>query len=122
MNLATKAALLSALLFPGWGQIYLKKYKRGLAFIVPVFFCILFLVWAVVQVAIRVLKATPVKKGTVNFNAVVNLAVNSIKELDLFYLLLILIFMILLSIFSIIDAYFLGKKQIQNTAAPKESI
>ena len=116
MNLATKAALLSALLFPGWGQIYLKKYKRGLALIVPVFFCVLFLVGAVVQVAIKVLKATPIKKGTVDFNAVVNLAVNSIKELDLFYLLLILIFMILLSIFSIIDAYLLGKKQIQKEA------
>ena len=30
MNTAIKAALLSALVFPGSGQIYLKRYWRGL--------------------------------------------------------------------------------------------
>jgi TM2 domain-containing membrane protein YozV len=122
MNLATKAALLSALLFPGWGQIYLKKYKRGLAIILPVAAGTLSIVWAAVQVALAVLKTTPFKKGSVHFSDIVILAVNSVKVLDLFYLKLIMIFMILLSIFSIIDAYLLGKKEIQSTVAPKESI
>jgi hypothetical protein len=76
----------------------------------------------VVQVALAVLKATPFKKGSAHFSDIVILSVNSIKALDLFYLKLIIIFMILLWIFSIVDAYFLGKKQIQNTVAPKESI
>jgi hypothetical protein len=101
------------LLFPGWGQFYLKKYKRGLAFLLPVTAGTLCIVWAVVQVALAVLRAAPFKKGSVHFSDIVILAVNSVKALDLFYLMLIIIFMILLWIFSTVDAYFLGKKQIQ---------
>jgi len=67
------------------------------------------------------LKAAPLKKGSVHFNDIVILTVNSVKAMDLFYLMLILIFMTLLWIFSIVDAYLLGKKQIQSTVAPKES-
>jgi len=104
---------LSALLFPGWGQLYLKKYKRGLAFLLPVAAGTLAIVWAVVKVALAVLKATPFKKGSVHFSEIIILVVNSVKSLDLFYLILIIIFMILLWIFSTVDAYFLGKKEIQ---------
>jgi TM2 domain-containing membrane protein YozV len=114
--------LLSALLFPGWGQLYLKKYKRGLAIILPVAAGTIYIVWAVVQVALAVLKATPFKKGSVHFSDVVILSINSVKALDLFYLMLIIIFIILLWIFSTVGAYFLGKKEIQSTVAPKESI
>ncbi|MGA2525107.1 MAG: hypothetical protein ABSF79_00605 [Smithellaceae bacterium] len=114
--------MLSALLFPGWGQLYLKKYKRGLAIILPVAAGTIYIVWAVVQVALAVLKATPFKKGSVHFSDVVILSINSVKALDLFYLMLIIIFIILLWIFSTVDAYFLGKKEIQSTVAPKESI
>jgi hypothetical protein len=114
--------LLSALLFPGWGQLYLKKYKRGLAIILPVAAGTLSIVWAAVQVALTVLRATPFKKGSVHFSDIVILAVNSLKALDLFYLNLIIIFMILLWAFSTVDAYILGKKEIQSTVAPKESI
>ena len=99
------------MLFPGWGQLYLKKYKRGLAFLLPVAAGTLAIVWAVVQVALAVLRATPFKKGSVQFSDIVILAVNSVKALDLFYLMLILIFIILLWIFSTMDAYFLGKKE-----------
>jgi hypothetical protein len=114
--------LLSALLFPGWGQLYLKRYKRGLAIILPVAVGVILITWAVVQVALAALKAAPFKKGTVHFGDIVILAVNSVKALNLFYLILIIIFMILLWIFSTVDAYFLGKKEIQSTVAPKESI
>jgi hypothetical protein len=110
MNQATKAALFSALLFPGWGQIYLKKYKRGILIIVPVVAGIIFFTWAIVQVAIRVLKAVPIKKESVDFSAVVNLTVSSIKGLDFSYLLIISLAIIFLWIFSVIDAYLLGKK------------
>jgi TM2 domain-containing membrane protein YozV len=102
---------LSALLFPGWGQLYLKKYKRGLAFLLPVVAGTITIVWAVVQVAHTVLKAAPFKKGAVHFSDIVTLAVNSVKAVNLLYLMLILIFMILLWIYSTVDAYFLGKKE-----------
>lgn len=103
---------MSALLFPGWGQLYLKKYRRGLAFLLPVVAGTIAIVCAVVQVAHAVLKAAPFKKGAVHFSDIVTLAVNSVKGMNLFYLLLILIFIILLWIYSTVYAYFLGKKEI----------
>jgi len=122
MNLATKAALFNALLFPGWGQIYLKKYKKGISIIIATIAGVLSIIWFVIQTTINILKIAPLKKGTITFSAVVNLTIDSIKALNLFYLFLILFFMILLWIFSMIDAYISGKKEIQSTVAPKESI
>jgi len=122
MNIATKATLFNALLFPGWGQLYLKKYKRGLAIILAVVAGISSILWSVVQTTIVLLKATPLKKGTVTFSAVIQLAIDAIKALNLSYLFLILFSMILLWIFSIIDAYISGKKEMAiPTAVPEES-
>ena len=122
MNIATKATLFNALLFPGWGQLYLKKYKRGLAIILAVVAGISSILWSVVQTTIVLLKATPFKKGTVTFSAVIQLAIDAIKALNLSYLFLILFSMILLWIFSIIDAYISGKKEMAiPTAVPEES-
>jgi TM2 domain-containing membrane protein YozV len=122
MNLATKAVLFNTLIFPGWGQIYLKKYKKGISIIIATIAGISSILWSVVQTTIVLLKAAPLKKGTVTFSAVVNLAIDSIKALNLFYLNLILLSMILLWIFSIIDAYTSGKKEMAITASPEESI
>ena len=110
MTPAIKAALFSALLFPGWGQIYLKKYKRGILMILPVAAGMLCITWAIVQVAITVIKTAPFKTGTVDFSAVVNLTISSIKALDCFYFLLIFLLIFFFWVYSIIDAYLLGKK------------
>ncbi|OGP87256.1 MAG: hypothetical protein A2031_07580 [Deltaproteobacteria bacterium RBG_19FT_COMBO_43_11] len=116
INLATKAALLSALLFPGWGQLFLKRYKRGLAIIVPAVIGMVLILVHIVQIAVALLKAAPLKKDAVNFSAVVKLSIDAIKSLNLFYLLIIFLVIILLWIFSIVDAYLLGKKQIKKAA------
>jgi hypothetical protein len=110
MNSATKAALFSALLFPGWGQIYLKKYKRGIMIVLPVAAGMLSITWAIVQVAITVIKAAPLKKGTVDLSAVVNLTISAVKALDFYYFLFVFLLIIFFWVFSIIDAYLLGKK------------
>ena len=121
MNLATKAALFNTLLFPGWGQIYLNKYKKGISMIIATIAGVLSILWSVIQTTINILKIAPFKKGTVTFIAVVQLAINAIKALNLSYLFLILLSMILLWIFSIIDAYMLGKKEMARTSVSKES-
>jgi len=122
MNLATKAALFNALLFPGWGQIYLRNYKKGILIIIVSLAGVLSILLSVVQTTIAILKIAPFKKGTVTFNAVITLAIDAIKALKLFYLYLILFFMILLWILSIIDAYQSGEKEMAITASPEESI
>jgi len=110
MNKSTKAALFSALLFPGWGQIYLKKYKRGIIIMLPVVAGVLYISWAILQITLQVIKAAPFKKGTVDFSTVLDLTNNSIKSLDSIYYSLILITIAFFWVFSIIDAYLLGKK------------
>jgi hypothetical protein len=110
MRTEIKAALFSALLFPGWGQIYLKKYNRGIAIILPILAGMVSMCWDVVQVAIDILKASPLKKGTVDLPAVVKLSLNSVKTLDSVYFSLTFLFIVLLWIFSIVDTYLLAKK------------
>ena len=122
MNSSTKAALFNALLFPGWGQIYLKNYKKGISIIIAIIAGVISILWSVTQATISILKIAPLKKGTVTFNAVMQLAIDSIKALNVYYLFLILLFMILLWIFSIIDAYQIGKKEMAKaTIADQQS-
>ena len=127
MNLATKAALYNILLFPGWGHIYLKKYKRGIVIIVTILAGMLSLCWSIAQVALTILRTKPFKKGTVDINAVFNLSTETIKAITEQRvtppdsILLILSFIVLLWLFSIIDAYQLGKKQMQLNSTSTET-
>jgi len=123
MNLAIKGALFNALLFPGWGQLYLKKYEKGISIIIATIIGVLSIIWSVIQTTIIILKIVPFKKGTVTFSAVIQLAIDAIKALNLSYVTLILLSMILLWIFSIIDAYLIGKKEMakSSTSADQQS-
>jgi hypothetical protein len=124
MNSATKAALFTALLFPGWGQIYLKKYKKGISIIIAIIAGVVSILLSVIQTTITILKGAPFKKSAITFISVVKLAIDSIKALDRYYLFLILLSMILLWIFSIIDAYQIGKKEMakSSTSADQQSV
>lgn len=110
MDKATKAALFSALLFPGWGQFYLKHYKRGLIFILSVLVGTLALAWAVIQAGATIIKSAPFKKGTVQPGDVFRVTIDALKAIDFSYFLLMLLLIAALWILSIIDAYQLGKK------------
>ena len=123
MNLAIKGALFNALIFPGWGQIYLKKYKKGILIIIAITAGVISILWSVAQATINILKIAPIKKGTVTLSVVVQLAIDAVKALNLFYLFLILFFMIFLWILSIIDAYISGKKEMAkvNIGADQQS-
>ncbi len=110
MNLGTKAALFNVLLLPGWGQIYLKRYKKGIAIIITVLAGLLSILGSIIQTTISLLRFAPFKKGTVTFDAVIKLTINSIKATNTAYLISILFLIIMLWIFSIIDAYTTGKK------------
>ena len=116
MDTATKAALFNALLFPGWGQFYLKRYKRGLVFLLPVLFGIIVLAWMVVHVGANIIKAAPFKKGTVQLSQVIDVTLRALKTIDLRYFLFVLLLIALLWLLSIIDAYQLGKKMIPPAA------
>ena len=120
MNLATKAAWLNVFLFPGWGQIYLKRYKRGLLIIAGIVACVLSIFWSIIQAVIDIFKINPLRKGIATFNAVIQLLTDAVKSLNLLYLSLILFFMMLLWILSIIDAYMLGKEEMAKSSSPAD--
>lgn len=112
MDKSTKAALYSALLFPGWGQFYLKCYKRGLVFFLPVLMGSIALAWSVVRAGSAIIQAVPFKKGTVQVADIVRVSADALKAVDLSYLLLMLLLVAALWILSIVDAYQLGKKMV----------
>jgi len=112
MDNATRAALLSALVFPGAGQIYLKKYKRGIAIIIPVSICLFAICFRIISIAFSLIKKMPVEKGKATFAVVLKLVTAAVQELNLFYLTMMALLIIALWIFSTIDAYLLGKKQL----------
>jgi TM2 domain-containing membrane protein YozV len=121
MDCATKAALFSTFLFPGWGQIYLKRYKRGIAIIVPVLSGALSICWSVIQVALNIIESAPFKKGAVSVSAVIKLSINSVQATDIKHVSLILLMIISLWLFSIFDAYLLAKKQIQKATSVSDN-
>ncbi|MFZ1037685.1 MAG: DUF5683 domain-containing protein [Smithella sp.] len=111
MNKATKAALYNVLLFPGWGQIYLKSYKKGTAIIIAIIAGALSILWSIVQTTTAFLKISPFRKNAVNFDVIVKTTIYSIKHTNRSYLVLMLSLVLLLWISSIVDAYTIGNKQ-----------
>lgn len=124
MQISTKAALYNALLFPGWGQIYLKRYKRGILIIAGITAGIISIVWSVVETTMNILRIAPFKKGTVTLLAVYQLTLNAMQSLNFFPFLLTISLMLLLWILSIMDAYKLGKEKmaIISTDADQQSV
>ena len=121
MKTSIKAALLSALVFPGLGQMYLKRYVRGL---IPMVFILTGLGVLIVQATVGALQVLDkiqiqLQGGTVDMNAVSNLAAGSSTHGDP-YSSLISLGIAGCWVFSVIDAYLLGKEKdrrnIQNQA------
>ena len=55
MKASTKAALISALVFPGLGHLVLRKGARGLLFIVPAALAVIYLLRSVLQLLDRLM-------------------------------------------------------------------
>ena len=111
MNKATKAALYSALLFPGCGQMYLKHHARGMIFALSVLAGTFLLAWIVISAGAAIIHSAPFKKGTVQIVDVISVVVKSFQSIDLKIFLLMVILLLILWVLSIWDAYLLGTKQ-----------
>ena len=111
MKNSLKGALLSGLVFPGLGQIILKHYKRGLALMLTVSAGLLIIIVKAVQQAVTILEKIEAQGGAIDMNTISKAATQASTTSDslIFYLALLLI--ILCWIFSVIDAYRIGKKK-----------
>ena len=108
MNTAIKAALLSALVFPGSGQIYLKRYWRGLIIMFLAGLGLTVIVVMAAGAALEGIKAMQIEGKAADLNAMARIAAGSSKDTASNYW---MIFIAGCWIFSIIDAYKIGKRQ-----------
>ena len=109
MSKAVKAALMSALLFPGLGQMYLKRYLRGL---IPMALVLVGLgVW-ITDATLRALgelDRIQIQGGLIDPNAVAARMAASPPSIE-WYSPLILPLIVTGWLYSVIDAYRLGGK------------
>ena len=111
MSNAIKAALLSGLVFPGIGQVVLKRYRRGVVLMLIVLACLFIVVAKAVQQAFSVLKQIELAGGTINVDAILNVATQSSTNSDSIVFNSILLLIIVCWILGVVDAYRIGKKR-----------
>jgi len=111
MSNSLKAALLSGLVFPGIGQVVLKRYRRGVVLMLIVLACLLIVVAKAVQQAFSILKQIELAGGTINVDAILNVATQSSTNSDSLLFNSILLLIIVCWILGVVDAYRIGKKR-----------
>ena len=109
MKKSLKGALLSGLLFPGAGQLWLKRPVRGIALMVAVSISLAVIVTKVGQQALTMLEKMESEGGPVDLVAIVNLA--HATSYDDFAMKCASLLLVACWIGSIIDAYILGGKR-----------
>lgn len=111
MSNSLKAALLSGLVFPGLGQVVLKRYRRGVVLMFIVLACLLIVVAKAVQQAFSILKRIELAGGTINMDAISNAVTQSSTNSDSLVFNSILLLIIVCWILGVVDAYRIGKKR-----------
>lgn len=111
MSNSLKAALLSGLVFPGLGQVVLKRYRRGVVLMLIVLACLSIVVVKAVQQAFSILKRIELAGGTINMDAISNAVTQSSTNSDSLVFNSILLLIIVCWILGVVDAYRIGKKR-----------
>jgi TM2 domain-containing membrane protein YozV len=112
MNISYKAALLSTFVFPGVGQIYLKRHWRGLVIMFFAFTGLGYLIWSATVSALNRLDDAMVKVqgGTTNLQQEISDIVGSNMLTTNLYTDAVFYVVVCIWIFAVIDAYRIGKK------------
>jgi TM2 domain-containing membrane protein YozV len=120
MKSPVKAALLSGLVFPGLGQIYLKRYMRGLTIIIPVILGLMLIIGMATIGALEILKKIQAEGGNTDMDTILNLA-TTYSTPNAIYSDIIFLFIACCWLFSVIDAYRLGKRNSLNIRDGRDS-
>lgn len=109
MNQPVKAALLSALIFPGTGQIFTGHKKKGWSFVLVMLALLALMITKLVQQASMVLDEMQ-KKGTpLDIEEISKLSSELVSFSDNMFLNITLLLLILIWFAAIVDAYRTGK-------------
>ena len=111
MNNSIKGALLSGLLFPGLGQVVLRRYRRGMAFIFTVSIILLVIVVKAVQQAFTILEKIEAEGGVISMNTITNAVIQASTPSESLTFKLLLFSLFLCWILGVVDAYRVGKRK-----------
>lgn len=110
MNQSVKAALLSALIFPGVGQISLGHKKRGWLIIAFIAVILYLIINEVMKIAYTVIEDMQKNGATMDIETISNTTSGLIGFSDNMFLNILLVVLLATWIISIIDVYRLDKK------------
>jgi hypothetical protein len=111
MKKSLKGALLSGLVLPGLGQLWLKHYLRGFILIALVLASLAVNVTKFTQQAYAILEKIESEGGAIDLVAILNSASSPSFASDSFTIKLASVVLILSWIIGTIDAFLLGRKQ-----------
>jgi TM2 domain-containing membrane protein YozV len=118
MKVSYKAALLSAFVFPGVGQLYLKRYWRGLVIMFVVFSGLGYMIWWATVSALKGLDdaMAKVQGSAANLQELSDIVGSKMLTTDpyhdaVFYVI------VCFWIFAIIDAYRIGRQRELNESS-----
>lgn len=99
------------MVFPGLGQIMLKHYKRGIAFMLPVLFCLAVIIVKAAQQAFAILEKIESEGRAINMVTISKAATHVSAISDGLILNIAFLLTIFFWIIGVFDAYKIGKKK-----------
>jgi hypothetical protein len=122
MSSSWKAALISALVFPGLGQIWLRRYLRGIAFIVATAACCATIIVKGAREAFDLLNRIETEGGNVDVVAILRSATATSAIAPDAGMTTAAVALLLCWGIAVVDAYLLGRKKDQalQTGDPAE--
>lgn len=109
MTNAIKAAFLSGLVFPGLGQLSLRRYLRASVLLVTSAVCLIAIIVSTVQQAMTVLEEIAAKGGAADFNTIMNLVSQTTSPGDTLLINGASLILLCCWIGATVDAYRIGK-------------
>ena len=109
MNYSLKGALLSGLVFPGLGQVVLKHYKRGIAWMLAVVAGLLVVVSEATEQALTILEKVESQGGAIDMKTISNAATQASTTSDSIVFNGALFLIIICWIGAVVDAYRIGR-------------
>lgn len=111
MKNSLKGVLLSGLIFPGLGQIALKRYPRGIALILVVLAALALMIVTAVQEAYAILENIEAGGGTPDTETIRQAAEQAAAASDSMVIPAMALLILICWVIGIIDAYRIGRQQ-----------
>ena len=122
MTNAIKGVLLSALVFPGLGQIVLKRYQRGVVLMLATVAGLVAIVATAAREAWRILETIESGGGVIDQDAMSRAIAQSTAWSDNLAFNLLLVAITICWVYAAVDAYRIGKQQdLRQAGGPRGS-